>query len=127
MRTDNLTQAYLHKAKVHLEALGFFKDREAYSDVVPEAQELVELLMKAVFRAAGAKVPKVHDVGKVLEKYREHLPQSLTSHLHEIRRIRKRLRKERELSFYGADDFIPTEEYHVEDAEHAICDATFVD
>ena len=61
----------------------------------------------------------------MLEKYREHLPCEFTAHLREIRRISKRLRKERELSFYGAEDFIPTEEYDVEDADQAIDDATF--
>uniref|UniRef100_A0A832A3P2 DNA-binding protein n=1 Tax=Desulfacinum infernum TaxID=35837 RepID=A0A832A3P2_9BACT len=95
MKADKLAQAYLRKAQVRLESLHFFKDRKAYSDVVREAQELVELLLKA-------------------------------AHLHEIRRISKRLRKERELSFYGAEDFIPTEEYDVEDADHAIKDAAFV-
>ncbi|MBZ4660009.1 MAG: hypothetical protein JG766_1932 [Desulfacinum sp.] len=126
MKADKLTEAYLHKAQVRLEALYFFKDRQAYSDVVREAQELVELLLKAVLRAEGVEVPKIHDVGRVLEKYREHLPRGLTAHLPEIRRISKRLRKERELSFSGAEDFIPTEEYDLEDAEQAIDDAAFV-
>jgi hypothetical protein len=40
-----------------------------------------------------------------------------------IKAISKRLRKERELSFYGAEDFIPTEEYDLADAEQAIKDA----
>ncbi|MEJ5365224.1 MAG: HEPN domain-containing protein [Desulfosoma sp.] len=126
MKVDKLTQAYLRKAQVRLEALHFFKDRQAYSDVVREAQELVELLLKAVLRAAGVEVPKIHDVGRVLEKHREHLPPELTEHLADIRRISKRLRKERELSFYGAEDFIPTEEYDMEDADLAIADAAFV-
>lgn len=43
--------------------------------------------------------------------------------LDEVKRISKRLRKERELSFYGAEDFIPTEEYDLEDAQEAIRDA----
>jgi HEPN domain-containing protein len=40
--------------------------------------------------------------------------------------ISKYLRKEREFSFYGNIDFIPTEEYTKEDAEKAIKDAEFV-
>ncbi|MGQ9669707.1 MAG: hypothetical protein ACUVWY_06025 [Desulfosoma sp.] len=36
------------------------------------------------------------------------------------------LRKEREFSFYGDIDFIPTEEYQIEDAMRAIEDAGFV-
>ena len=38
---------------VRFDALQFYLDQEGYSDVVREAQELVELLLKAVLRAAG--------------------------------------------------------------------------
>ncbi|MBE0461454.1 MAG: HEPN domain-containing protein, partial [Candidatus Aminicenantes bacterium] len=40
--------------------------------------------------------------------------------------ISKRLRKERELAFYGDIDFIPTEEYTSEDAKEAIRDTRIV-
>lgn len=126
MKKDELSAAYLKKARVRLQALSFYKENESYSDVVREAQELVELLLKAVLRAVGVEVPKVHDVGRTLEKYRHLLPPVLSEKLNEIKRISKRLRKERELSFYGAEDFIPTEEYDLEDAQEAIKDAEFI-
>lgn len=40
--------------------------------------------------------------------------------------ISKRLRKERELAFYGDIDFIPTEEYTSEDGGRAYADAEWV-
>lgn len=126
MKRDELTAAYLKKAEVRFRALSFYRDHEAYSDVVREAQEMVELLLKAVLRAIGAEVPKLHDVGRVLEKHRAMLPLVLNESLPEIKKISKRLRKERELSFYGAEDFIPTEEYDLEDASLAMRDAEFV-
>jgi HEPN domain-containing protein len=126
VKKDELSAAYLKKARVRLQALSFYKDNEAYSDVVREAQELVELLLKAILRAVGIEVPKVHDVGRTLEKHHCLLPSVLDKNLDEIKRISKRLRKERELSFYGAEDFIPTEEYDLEDAVMAIKDAGFV-
>ncbi|TYP54219.1 HEPN domain-containing protein [Thermosediminibacter litoriperuensis] len=126
MKVDALTLAYLEKARVRFKALGFYYENGAYSDVVREAQEMVELLLKAVLRAIGVEVPKIHDVGRVLEKHKESLPQILQEHLDRIKSISKRLRKERELSFYGAEDFIPTEEYGPDDAEMAIKDAEFV-
>lgn len=126
MKTDELTASYLKKARVRFQALGFYKEHAAYSDVVREAQELVELLLKAILRSVGVEVPKIHDVGRVLEKHRNLLPQVLLERLEEIKRISKRLRKERELSFYGAEDFIPTEEYNLEDAELAIREAELV-
>lgn len=126
MKIDDLSLSYLKKAQVRFRALFFYKDNEAYSDVVREAQELVELLLKAVLRAIGVEVPKVHDVSRTLEKHRSLLPMALVESLDDIKKISKRLRKERELSFYGAEDFIPTEEYGEEDAELAINDAEFV-
>ncbi|MGQ9533320.1 MAG: HEPN domain-containing protein [Desulfotomaculales bacterium] len=126
MRKDRLAASYLEKARIRFAALDFYKKNGAYSDVVREAQEMVELLLKALLRSIGVEVPKVHDVGRVLEKHRHLLPQVLQERLEEIKRISKRLRKERELSFYGAEDFIPTEEYDEEDAELAIGEAELV-
>lgn len=126
MRVDELTLSYLKKAQVRFKALFFYKENGAYSDVVREAQELVELLLKAVLRAVGVEVPKIYDVSRTLEKHRLLLPPILADSLDGIKSISKRLRKERELSFYGAEDFIPTEEYSIEDADKAIKDAEFV-
>ena len=126
MKKDELTSAYLSKSEVRLKALYFYRDQAAYSDVVREAQELVELLLKAVLRAIGVEVPKVHDVGKTLEANQSLLPSLIVTHLHDLKRISKRLRKERELSFYGAEDFVPTQEYDLSDANQAIEEAEFV-
>lgn len=65
-------------------------------------------------------------VGRTLEDNKDLLPQAVGEHMAEIRRISKRLRKERELSFYGAEDFVPTEEYELADADQAIEEAVFV-
>ncbi|ADG05851.1 HEPN domain-containing protein [Kyrpidia tusciae] len=126
MKRDDLTQAYLQKAEVRLKALEFFRHHGAYSDVVREAQEMVELLLKAVLRAIGAEVPKIHDVGRALMMHKDQLPAAIVDKLDRLRLISKRLRKERELSFYGAEDFVPTEEYDDADARQAIEEATFV-
>lgn len=126
MKLDELTGAYLNKASVRLKALHFYKEEKAYSDVVREAQEIVELLLKAVLRGIGVEIPKIHDVSKVLESHKQKLSPNLQLNLSRIKIISKRLRKERELSFYGAEDFIPTEEYDISDAELAIEEATFV-
>lgn len=126
MKLDELSASYLKKAKVRFKALSFYKENGAYSDVVREAQELVALLLKAVLRSLGVEVPKIHDVGRTLEKHRQLLPAIPNNSLDDIKRISKRLRKERELSFYGAEDFIPTEEYELADADMAIMEAEFV-
>ncbi|MEN3187327.1 MAG: hypothetical protein ABDK94_00890 [Atribacterota bacterium] len=43
-----------------------------------------------------------------------------------MKRILKRLCKERELGVYGAKESIPTEEYSLEDARQAVEEAHFI-
>ena len=50
-------------------------------------------------------------------------PEATRTSLPELARISKWLRKEREFSFYGDIDFIPTEQYTREDARGAVGDA----
>ena len=123
---DKLAEDYLKRAKIRLEALKFLYEKNDYPDVVREAQEVVELALKALLREIGVEVPKIHDVGKVLIKYKNLLPSVVEQNAEKIAAISKRLRKEGELSFYGAEDFIPLEEYTAEDALQAIEDAEFV-
>jgi len=106
---DALAAAYLKKCRLRLRLLEVAHAEGGFSDVVREAQEVVELALKAVLRSIGVEVPKVHDVGPYLLRYQELLPHHALEDLRDIVRISKRLRKERELALYGADDFIPTE------------------
>jgi HEPN domain-containing protein len=121
--TNELARSYLAKAGVRLEMLQFLYAREAWSDVVREAQELVELALKAMLRQGGLDPPKWHDVGPILLEQAELFPEPLRSELGGLAEISKWLRKEREFAFYGDIDFIPTREYRREDADRAIADA----
>ncbi len=123
---DRLSEDYLKRASVRLEVLEVFYNKGDYADVVREAQEVVELVLKAVLRNAGIDVPKIHDVSRILERHKESIPEEIRKNLKKIMMISKRLRKERELSFYGAEDFIPLDEYTAEEALQAIEDAKFV-
>jgi HEPN domain-containing protein len=93
---------------------------------VPEAQELVELALKGILRQIGIDPSKWHDVGPVLVEHRHMLPGDVREHVDRLAGISRWLRKEREFSFYGDIDFIPTEQYSSEDARRAIDDAAFV-
>ncbi len=126
MTSDLLGESYYKKACTRLKALDLFFDEGDYSDVVREAQEIVELVLKGVLRKQGIEPPKLHDVGPLLKEYAELLPKDLTPHLEKIAGISKWLRKEREFSFYGDIDLIPTEEYTEEDAARARSDASFI-
>lgn len=93
---------------------------KGYSDVVREAQECVELLLKAVLRHFGLEAPKTHEVSRILHEKKDLLPKNIRDHLEEITIISRTLRKDRELAFYGTEDWIPTEEYLAIDSLEAI-------
>ncbi len=118
-----LVKDYLFRASKRIGVLKQFQKEGDFADVVLEAQEVVELLLKALIMEAGLEVPKVHDVGKYIREDLELFPEEIKRTIDEISEISRRLRKERELSFYGAADWIPSEEYGPEDAQKAISDA----
>jgi HEPN domain-containing protein len=123
---ESLARAYLVKAQKRLKALAVLRDEEAHSDVVREAQELVELALKGVLRAAGIEPPKFHDVGGLLLEHQGKFSPGVRDRLPRAAEISKRLRRERELAFYGDIDFIPTLEYSAADGQRAYDDAAWI-
>jgi HEPN domain-containing protein len=126
MTNDALSRSLLRKAQVRLAVLDLLVERRAYSDVVREAQELVELALKAVLRHVGIEPPKWHDVSAILLEHRTRFALVAEADLERLATASTWLRKERELSFYGDIDFIPTEQYSGDEAARAIDDARFV-
>lgn len=126
MTNRSLATSYLLKARKRLLVLELLLREEAYSDVVREAQELVELALKALLRQAGIEPPKWHDVGGTVREFHARFPTLTADELTRIVEISSWLRKEREASLYGDIDFIPTEQYGAPAAERAMADATFV-
>lgn len=111
MTKNDLARSYLEKATKRKRVLDVLMEEAAYSDVIREAQELVELAMKAMLRWVGIDPPKWHDVGPIMLENVELFPDSLRPDLPRLAEISRWLRKEREFSFYGDIDFIPTEQY----------------
>jgi HEPN domain-containing protein len=126
MTNSSLAKSYLIKATKRLKILDVLLAEEAWSDVIRESQEIVELALKGMLRQLGADPPKWHDVGPQLQEHRDRLPADAAVDLDRLVAVSAWLRKERELSFYGDIDFIPTEAYSRADAERAIEDARFV-
>lgn len=123
MTNEALAQSYLRKALDRLDILDLLMGKRAYSDVVREAQEIVELALKAMLREVGVEPPKWHDVGSILKDERARFAPDVQSDLEELARISEWLREEREVAFYGDDDVAPTEAYDEEDGARAISDA----
>jgi hypothetical protein len=126
MNTKSLAESYLKKAVDRLDILDLLFKKNAFSDVIRESQEIVELSLKGMLRSVGVEPPKIHDVGGLLLDHKEKFPKDIAKSLKRLAEISKRLRKERELAFYGDIDFIPTEEYTEADAEEAIRDTQLV-
>lgn len=53
MTYEDLARSYIHKASKRRRVLVVLAEEQAYSDVVREAQELVELALKGVLRYIG--------------------------------------------------------------------------
>lgn len=126
MTNISLAESYLIKARKRLRILDVLKEEDAFSDVMREAQEITELALKAMLRFVGIEPPKWHDVGSLILAHRRSFPGTVARQAKRMASISKRLRRERELSFYGEEDFIPTEEYTLKDAERAIRDAAWI-
>jgi HEPN domain-containing protein len=123
---ESLARSYLVKAEKRLKALATLRDEDAHSDVVREAQELVELALKGMLRAVGVEPPKFHDVGGLLVEHGAKFLAAVRERLPRAAEISRRLRRERELALYGDIDFIPTEQYSAPDAQRAYDEAAWV-
>lgn len=125
MTNLSLAQSYLSKAKVRLTILPVLFEADAYSDVIREAQEIVELALKGMLRQAGIEPPHWHDVGGMLKEHAERFPTISAEAMERLVRVSAWLRKEREFAFYGDVDFLPTEQYDASTGTRAMQDAQF--
>lgn len=122
MTNWTLSDEYYKKARIRRKALEVLMKEGGYSDVLREGQELVELLLKGLLRRVGIDPPKWHDVGQILVENSSRLPNDIVPNLDRITQISAYLRKERELSFYGDEDFIPSQQYSKDDAARCLND-----
>jgi len=120
---DELARGYFVRSRKRLQALRTLMAVEAWPDVVREAQELVELVLKGMLRWVGVDPPKWHDVGSILVAEQEKFPPPIRERIPELAEISLRLRREREIAFYGDRDLIPDRVYGRSEAARALADA----
>ena len=125
MTNVSLAQSCLFKAQVRLTILPLLLEAAAYSDVVREAQEAVELALKGMLRQVGIEPPHWHDVGGLVREHAAPFGSITGDEIERVARTSAWLRKEREFAFYGDIDFLPTEQYDRATADRAIADARF--
>jgi HEPN domain-containing protein len=123
-----LARSNVRQAEDRLTTARIALERGNYPYAVRQAQECVELSLKACLRLVGIEPPKWHDVGPIIRRERENFPRWFKEHVERIVSISRSLRKERELAMYGDEESkIPPEELYTRfDAEKAIEDAGFV-
>jgi hypothetical protein len=120
---DELARSYFSRSAKRLLAVELLMQHEAFPDVVREAQELVELVLKGMLRAVGIDPPKWHDVGQILVEHAAKFPAALQPELPALAAISRRLRRDREAAFYGEIDLIPEQVFDREAARQALDDA----
>jgi HEPN domain-containing protein len=99
-----------------------------WSLAVRRSQEAVELALKGALRRVGVEVPRVHDVGVFLKEHISKFPIGFQDKVDRLASVSRKLRREREVSFYGDEDVgaPPQMLYMEEDARSALEDARFV-
>jgi len=119
MHSPSLAHDYVRRAGIRLGAIDVLFAAESWADVVRECQEVVELALKGLLRAHGVEPPRIHDVSDVLLAERERFPAVLAREVDDLAETSRRLRRDRELAFYGAEDLTPSGFYSRRDAEDA--------
>lgn len=126
MTNSELAKDYMKTVEKRLLSLELLFNEKSYHSVVREAQEITELCLKAMLRQIGIEPPKWHDVGSLIIEYKNRFPKQISKNVYRIAKISKELRANRELAFYGDNDFIPSQNYTRKDAQKVIKDVTFV-
>jgi HEPN domain-containing protein/predicted nucleotidyltransferase len=126
--SGEMARADLSQAEEILREVERLYQRRAWNLVVRRSQEVVELALKGLLRGAGVEVPRTHDVSVWLKSYRDRFPASFQQEIDRLASISRRLRLERELSFYGDEDLgaPPQKLYREEDAKNAMQEARWV-
>jgi len=123
-----LARSNVRQAEDRLTTARIALERGNYPYAVRQAQECVELSLRACLRLVGIEPPKWQDVGPIIRRERENFPEWFKEHVERIVSISRSLRKERELAMDGDEESkIPPEELYTRfDPEKAIEDAGFV-
>jgi len=91
MTNREMAEAHLRQAQEILVEAQALIARGVWNLVVRRAQEAVELSLKAALRSTGVEVPKIHDVGAVLQEYADRFPAVSREHVGRLASVSRRL------------------------------------
>ena len=126
MQNKSLVSDYVIRSQKRLKAIDVLFREESWADVVRECQEAVELSLKAFLRASNIEVPRIHDLSPILEQAKATLDPSMGADIDRMSAISRKMRRDRELSFYGSEDLTPSEFYKMADAQTALDEARWL-
>lgn len=128
MTTGGMAETYFEQALVRVEALAFYFQRSAWPVVVREAQEAIELLLKASLRHVGVEPARQHDVAEALRESSARFPEYFRTEIAKLASISEDLGRKRGRAFYGDElNLIPPDDlFGRPDAEQALEQASFV-
>jgi HEPN domain-containing protein len=128
LTSHKIARDYLSKVEARLEALHLFLARGRFDDVMREAAEAVELVLKGALRFVGVDPPKRHEPASALLRHLDRLPEEWRLRSEAIRDLSGRLFEERGAAFYGDEDDLlpPSELFDRSEAEEAIRAVTWL-
>ena len=128
MTNDVMARGYLARAIARADALPVFLAAQAWPDVVREAQEAVELLLKAALRAAGVEPARTHDPADALRANAGRFPGWFAEKIPDLAAVSTELAGDRGIAFYGDErrGIPPDQLFGREDAERAVEQLSFV-
>lgn len=128
MTNEEMARAYWDQAAEILREAENLYRRGVWNLVVRRAQEVVELALKGALRWVGVEVPRAHEVGIWLKEHRHKFPDDFQQEIDRLASISRRLRREREVSFYGDEEIgaPPQALYSEADARESLQDAAWV-
>lgn len=128
MTNERIARGYFQEAEGRLRYLDALLLDKRFATVVREAQEVVELLLKAALRFVGIEPARTHDVSQIMRQNVGRFPDWFSASIEELSRISTELAQDRGPSFYGDEvrGIPPAELFHEEDARTALERARFV-
>jgi HEPN domain-containing protein len=123
MRNPELARDHVRRAAVRLRAVPVLHESESWADVVRESQEVVELALKGLLRASGIEPPRVPYVSEVLLAEQARWVSRGRPESPRLAEASRRLRRDRKLAFYGAEELTPSGFYTWADADEALATA----
>jgi hypothetical protein len=128
MTNGDMARSYLTRGIARVDALAAYVTAQAWPDVVREAQEAVEILLKGALRQAGIEPARTHDVSEALRNSASRFPDWFAERIPDLAALSTELAGDRGIAFYGDErQGIPADRlFGREDAERALEQARFV-